>query len=336
MLDEGLGKLHFWLMFIGINLTFFPMHFVGLHGMPRRIYTYPAGLGFESFNLIETVRRAHPRRLVPGVPLQHRSSRRGRTGACAGRSVERRHAGVGDPVAAAGVQLRRACRRCTARDPLWDRSGPAAGTLPEPARVSGAGIHLPNPSYWPLVTALGVLVMFIALIITMPQFGSVSTSLARIVVLFYGIFDWAFEPAEARARRSTSCPTHTRTHLEQPSTGIDNRKLAIWTFIGSECLFFASLISTYLVYKGKSLVGPYPARRRGPGKAGASRSQDPAGHRRHRPAALQLAVRGARAERGQQGNRKKLLGWLAMTILVRVLLHRHAGVRVHPLRATKG
>ena len=42
------------------------------------------------------------------------------------------------------------------------------------------------------------------------------------------------------------------------STGLDNRKLAIWTFIGSECLFFASLISTYLVYKGKSLVGPFP------------------------------------------------------------------------------
>ena len=42
------------------------------------------------------------------------------------------------------------------------------------------------------------------------------------------------------------------------STGMPNRKLAIWTFIGSECLFFASLISVYLVYKGKSLVGPYP------------------------------------------------------------------------------
>jgi cytochrome c oxidase subunit 3/cytochrome o ubiquinol oxidase subunit 3 len=42
------------------------------------------------------------------------------------------------------------------------------------------------------------------------------------------------------------------------STGIDSRKLAIWTFIGSECLFFASLISTYLVYRGKSLVGPFP------------------------------------------------------------------------------
>ena len=53
---------------------------------------------------------------------------------------------------------------------------------------------------------------------------------------------------------------HAEAHALHPetSTGIDNRKLAIWTFIGSECLFFASLISTYLVYKGKSLVGPFP------------------------------------------------------------------------------
>ncbi len=44
----------------------------------------------------------------------------------------------------------------------------------------------------------------------------------------------------------------------ETSTGLDSRKLAIWAFIGSECLFFASLISVYLVYKGKSLVGPFP------------------------------------------------------------------------------
>ena len=43
----------------------------------------------------------------------------------------------------------------------------------------------------------------------------------------------------------------------ETSTGLDSRKLAIWTFIGSECLFFASLISNYLVHKGKSLVGPF-------------------------------------------------------------------------------
>ena len=42
------------------------------------------------------------------------------------------------------------------------------------------------------------------------------------------------------------------------STGLDNRKLLMWLFLGSECLFFGSLIATYLLYRNKSLVGPYP------------------------------------------------------------------------------
>ena len=42
------------------------------------------------------------------------------------------------------------------------------------------------------------------------------------------------------------------------STGLDNRKIAIWSFIGSECMLFGTLIATYLIYKGKSLIGPYP------------------------------------------------------------------------------
>src|SRR5262245_8389092 len=42
------------------------------------------------------------------------------------------------------------------------------------------------------------------------------------------------------------------------STGLDHRKVAIWAFIGSECMLFASLISTYLIYKGRSIVGPFP------------------------------------------------------------------------------
>lgn len=42
------------------------------------------------------------------------------------------------------------------------------------------------------------------------------------------------------------------------STGLDSRKIAIWAFIGSECMLFVSLISTYLIYKGRSRVGPFP------------------------------------------------------------------------------
>ena len=42
------------------------------------------------------------------------------------------------------------------------------------------------------------------------------------------------------------------------TTGLEHRKIAFWAFIGSECMLFASLISTYLIYKGRSVVGPYP------------------------------------------------------------------------------
>ena len=55
MLDERLGKWNFWVMFIGFNFGFFPMHFTGLMGMPRRIYTYPAGIGWTTLNLITTI-----------------------------------------------------------------------------------------------------------------------------------------------------------------------------------------------------------------------------------------------------------------------------------------
>jgi len=52
--------------------------------------------------------------------------------------------------------------------------------------------------------------------------------------------------------------THAPAHAHATSTGLDNKKLAFWTFIGSECLLFGSLISTYLIYKGRSVRGPTP------------------------------------------------------------------------------
>jgi cytochrome c oxidase subunit 1/cytochrome c oxidase subunit I+III len=53
--DERLGKLSFWVTFVGTGLTFFPMHIVGLLGMPRRVYTYPDNLGWQPYNLIESI-----------------------------------------------------------------------------------------------------------------------------------------------------------------------------------------------------------------------------------------------------------------------------------------
>ena len=100
------------------------------------------------------------------------------------------------------------------------------------------------------------------------------------------------------------------------ATGIDNRKLAIWTFIGSECMFFASLIGTYLVYKGRDVVGPKP---HGEwllnGVAQEQMLEIPlvtfgTALLLFSSFFVVLALNGA-----QKGNRKQLIGWLLATIV---------------------
>lgn len=96
-------------------------------------------------------------------------------------------------------------------------------------------------------------------------------------------------------------------HAAHPetTTGIENRKLAIWTFIGSECLFFASLISIYLVNKGKSISGP----------TAADIFEIPlvtfgTAVLLFSSFFVVLALNGA-----QRGNQKQLVGWLSLTVL---------------------
>jgi cytochrome c oxidase subunit 1 len=55
MMNDRIGVLSFWLLFVGFNITFFPMHQLGLMGMPRRVYTYPANMGWNTLNLISTL-----------------------------------------------------------------------------------------------------------------------------------------------------------------------------------------------------------------------------------------------------------------------------------------
>ncbi|HYT65610.1 MAG TPA: cytochrome c oxidase subunit I [Vicinamibacterales bacterium] len=55
MLNRRIGQVSFWLLFVGFNLTFFPMHLLGLDGMPRRVYTYPTSMGWHNLNLLASV-----------------------------------------------------------------------------------------------------------------------------------------------------------------------------------------------------------------------------------------------------------------------------------------
>jgi cytochrome c oxidase subunit 1 len=193
MLSETIGKWHFWLMFIGFNVTFFPMHFLGLNGMPRRVYTYPAGLNFEFWNRIQTYGS-----LLLGVSFLvfiynlWQASRRPADAPAdpwKGATLEwlipsppqEFNFGEVPPV--------------NSSMPAWDLRRAGGGRLPEPQRVSGAGIHMPRPSIWPLIAACGVLGVIGSVLFTEVFSYWYVITLSGAAVLFYGVYRWAFEPA---------------------------------------------------------------------------------------------------------------------------------------------
>ncbi len=192
MLDETIGKVHFWLMFIGFNLTFAPMHVLGLNGMPRRTYTYPAGLGFEFWNMVETVGSFIIALSMLVFLYNMVKSRRGPAapadpwhGATLEWSIpspppEFNFAEV--PTVASSV-------------PVWDARRAAGGHLPEPAFHDGKGIHMPNPSIKPLIAAVGMSILMISIMFTHADWPWWAMTLTGLAVMLYGIFSWAFEPA---------------------------------------------------------------------------------------------------------------------------------------------
>ncbi len=196
MLDERLGKVHFWLMLIGFNLTFFPMHFVGLNGMPRRTYTYPAELGFTALNQLETagslllglaflvfliniIRTSRGPRNAPADPWN-------------GATLEW---AIPSPPPEWNFDR---LPVVDGRDPLWEEKRKNGGRLPEPVAGTGAGIHLPNPSYWPLVTAVGVTAVFIG-ILESPRWGPWGIIVA-VALLLFGLYSWLFEKGYSEFR----------------------------------------------------------------------------------------------------------------------------------------
>ncbi len=191
MLDETLGKAHFWLMLLGFNVTFFPMHIVGLNGMPRRVYTYPEGLGFETLNRIETIGS-----LILGFSFlifliniikTWRGPRNAPADPWNGATLEWAIPSPPQEWNFADIPV------VHGRDPLWELKRERGGALPEPPRVSGQGIHLPNPSYWPLVSAIGLAGLMVGLMAS-AQLGPWGI-VAGLSILFIGVYNWAFEPA---------------------------------------------------------------------------------------------------------------------------------------------
>jgi cytochrome c oxidase subunit I len=245
LLSEGLGRLNFWLMFAGFNLAFFPQHYLGALGMPRRIYTYPADAGWAAANFASTI-GAFGIALAVLVFIVNawRSLRRGAPAPADpwdGRTLEWR---TSSPPPAHDFD---AIPPIYGRDSFWrEKYGPrraAAAGVPATERAGDAheAIHLPAPSHWPLLIALGMLIAAVG-------------ALTHVALVVVGIL-WAVWAIFRLALEHHRTPEHVE---QQGVLGLDHRKMAMWVFLGSECFFFGTLVATYLAYKGRSVVGPAP------------------------------------------------------------------------------
>jgi len=242
MLSERIGAWNFWLLLVGFNVTFFPMHFLGLMGMPRRIYTYPDGLGWESWNRVATagamILAVSILAFLVNVLWSLRNGAAAGPDPWDGRTLEWT---VPSPPPVYNFEEIPVVLR---RDELWARKRVAPAASPATAAHGPARLHLPAPSISPLVVAAGVLLVVIGALTHL----AISVLGGLLAVL--GIYRWAFEYGG---------PGHSHVvPLEETSAGVDHRKMGLWVFLGSECMFFACLIATYMAYKGKSLAGPYP------------------------------------------------------------------------------
>ncbi len=173
LLDERLGKVHFWLMMLGFNLTFFPQHYLGLIGMPRRIYTYAPDLGWNFWNLISTI-GAFTIALSFLVFISNviRTTRSGKVASpdpWDGRTLEWSIPSPPPVYNFARVP------QVQDRDDLWLQKygdGHGGAPRPKPAPVTAAeiaAIHLPPTSFWPILLAVAMAVMLSGLLISAYQ-----------------------------------------------------------------------------------------------------------------------------------------------------------------------
>ncbi|TKI71382.1 cytochrome c oxidase subunit I [Lysinibacillus mangiferihumi] len=154
MLNEALGKLTFWVFFIGFHLTFFVQHFLGLMGMPRRVFTYMEGQGWDQFNYISTIGA-----LMMGVGvilmvinclMSIKGKPAGRDPWGDGRTLEW---SIPQPIPFYNFRQTPLVRGL---DPWWieKQEGNKEATFAEPI----GDIHMPNNSAIPFVISLGLFI----------------------------------------------------------------------------------------------------------------------------------------------------------------------------------
>ena len=203
--SEFWGKLSFWVIFAGFNITFFPMHFLGLNGMPRRTFTYDSNLGWNAANYIATIGA-----LILGVGIFIYFAIMVYTflkGEKVGKDIwDARTLEWSLPNPPPEYNYR-VIPTVHARDAYWynkQHKEEIAQEEAEHAKAEAAhgGIHMPHQSIYPFVASLGLFIAAIGISVIdhdpSPGFWGKKIGLSMIggVVMLAGIYFWALEGNE--------------------------------------------------------------------------------------------------------------------------------------------
>ena len=201
MLSDKLGKWHFWLTLAAFNITFFPMHFSGLLGMPRRTFTYPSELGLDGFNLVSTIGAGlFTVAFVPLIVNLWKTLRNGEPAGANPWGAPTLEWSTGSPPPHYNFAV---VPRVQRRDPLWhpwirpeeeeagdhEDAGPGGVEPRLQPEVAPEPVVMPSNSWWPMVMSIGMLIA------TVGGLGSLETTLVGAAITLVGLFGWAFEPA---------------------------------------------------------------------------------------------------------------------------------------------
>ena len=193
LMDETVGKINFWLMFIGMNIAFFPMHFLGLDGMPRRIYTYDPDMGWNLWNMVSSIGALLVALSVLVFMINAiRSYKKGEVAGADPWDARTLEWSIPSPPPEYNFAQ---IPTVHDRDAFWAQKRAGVRAVPVAGGSEEHDVHLPQPSYWPFVVSVGLLIAGYGLVY-LGSYNPVSIAVAVIgtFIAMFAVYAWSFEP----------------------------------------------------------------------------------------------------------------------------------------------